>query len=170
MKIFIYSSEWRTLKKRQLEKILSKIKPGSTIRTSGSNGLDSIVTLIEYKNNISIEIYIPWEGFNGYKKEDETNNITIKCPKVSKKAMDILDKSILGSLKPKYVKIDNRLVTGILGEDLDDPVDLVVINNIDSILLPTTSSALVERLAFDNGIKYINLEYSTPKDLENLII
>lgn len=163
MKVFIFSTHLTGIDVKSIKQTLSKLPEGSVIRTSGSKGLDAHVTAI---TGVEHEVYIPWNNFNGY---DCNLDPTVICPQVTKISMDKLSECILGELKPKYVKIDNRLVQGILGTDLNDPVDLIIINNIASTILPTTSSALVERLGFNNGIKTINLEYASSEDLYDLI-
>jgi hypothetical protein len=163
MKIFIFSTHLTGIDVPSIKNILKDLPPGSIIRTSGSKGLDSHVSNI---SEVEHEVYIPWNNFNGY---DCNIDPTVICPQVTKNAIDKLSECILGELKPKYVKIDNRLIQGILGADLNDPVDLIIINNIDSSILPTTSSALVERLGFTNGIRTVNLEYVGTEDLREII-
>lgn len=161
MKVFIFSttglSEDRTVELKTLIKNYPKVE----IRTSGSKGIDSLIPNIHF----NYKVYIPWEGFNSYKSEDPR----VICPKVTKESIDLLKGHLLGELKPSYVKIDNRLIYGLLGENLQDPVDLVIINNIDSHVLPTTSSALLERISFAEGIRVINLDYSEIEDLEDVL-
>lgn len=163
MKIFIFSTHLTGINIPETLQILKELPNEALIRTSGSKGLDSYIPQI---SNINYEVYIPWNNFNDYTSEDNPNVI---CPSVTKNALDHLEPCVLGELKPKYVKIDNRLIQGILGENLDSPVDLIIVNNIDGEILPTTSSALVERLGKHYNIESINLEYSSSEDLKDLI-
>jgi hypothetical protein len=163
MKIFIFSTHLTGIDLPATLSVLKNLPEGSLIRTSGSKGLDSHIPSLPDAN---YEVYVPWNKFNNYDCNEDSRVI---CPSVTKTAIDILSTCILGELKPKYVKIDNRLVQGILGKDLNSPVDLIIINNIDSTVLPTTSSALVERLGFNNGIRSINLEYTSSDDLDYII-
>lgn len=163
MKIFIFSTHTKGLDIPKIKEVLSTLPEGSILRSSGSKGLDSYITTL---TNVIHEVYVPWNNFNGY---DCNIDPTVICPQVTKSAIEKLSSCILGELKPKYVKIDNRLVQGILGVDLKNPVNLILINNIDGSVLPTTSSALVERIGFENGIITLNLEYCTPDDLRQTI-
>jgi hypothetical protein len=163
MKIFIFSTHLTGINVPQTLQLLGDLPKTSIIRTSGSKGLDSYIPSID---EINYEVYIPWNKFNEY---DSNENPRVLSPSVTKKALDLLAPCILGELKPKYVKIDNRLIHGILGIDLETPVDLIIVNNIDGKILPTTSSALVERLASHYSIKSINLEYSSSEDLKDLL-
>lgn len=167
MKLFIFSTDFPKVSLNEIQDQLTSLSTNAVIRTSGSKGLDSIIPDLPVKS----EIHIPWEGFNSYRtcNKDEKSNATVVCPKVTKPALDILNEHVLGELHPKYVKIDNRLVTGLLGEDLNSPVDLAVINNVDSALLPTTSSALLERIAFSKGIRVVNLDYVSLGDFQEVL-
>ena len=166
MKLFIFSTNFPKVSLSEIRKQLT-LSTSDIIRTSGSKGLDSIILNLP----VNSEVHIPWEGFNGYITNDPDlpKQTSVVCPKVTKSALDILNDHVLGELHPKYVKIDNRLVTGLLGEDLDSPVDLVIINNVDSTMLPTTSSALLERIAFSKGIRVVNLDYTSLEDFQEVL-
>lgn len=163
MKVFIFStSDVSNDTGKELRDLIKRYSNKVEFRTSGSKGIDLMIP--ELTDNY--KVYIPWEGFNNY---SSTENPKVICPKVTKDSVDLLNEHLLGELKPSYVKIDNRLVYGLMGDALLDPVDLVIINNIDSNILPTTSSALLERIAFSKGIRVINLDYSDIEDLEDIL-
>jgi hypothetical protein len=167
MKLFIFSTHTNNIDSKSIIEELCSVE-NCSIRTTGSKGLDSLLV----GKFPLLEIYIPWQGFNDYLSGEysiDQSNVNVKCPTVSKNSLEILDSSILGELKSNYLKIDNRLVYGMLGDDLNDPVDLVIVNNIDSNRLPTTSSALVERIAFNNGIRSINLEYTPLNEFKEIL-
>lgn len=163
MKVFIFSTSPLTKEiEVDFKTVIKKYESKVEFRTSGSKGIDLLIP--ELTSNY--KVYIPWEGFNDYESSSDEK---VVCPKVTKDSIDLLSDHLLGELKPSYVKIDNRLVYGLMGERLKDPVDLVIINNIDSNILPTTSSALLERMAFSKGIRVINLDYSDVEDLEDIL-
>lgn len=165
MKIFVFSTNKSSLSEDYISEFIKSLKelPSDTIiRTSGSKGVE--MELLDL--NKSLEIFIPWLNFNGFHPKDSSEVKSIQCPAVTTMAVKILSETVIGELKQEYVKIDNRLVYGILGNELKDPVDLVIINNVDSLILPTTSSALVERISDMYGIPTLNLDL-VPKDKLN---
>lgn len=161
IKIFIFSTQLGSVDIKEFKNWLGGLDENCLIRTSGSRGLDSFVDYAKCNK----EIYIPWQNFNDYRTLSGDDNTIIRCPTVTDESMRILDSSLLGELKEKFRKIDNRLVYGILGKNLKDPVDIVIINNVCSKELPTTSSALVERIAINEDIPTINLSYKSIDEL-----
>jgi len=146
----------------EFKEFVDSLPSDFVVRTSGSHGLDTLAIKAKCKK----EVFIPWQNFNNYKTLSGDENTKIKCPPVTPEALSILDAFVFGKLKEKFKKIDNRLVYGILGKKLKDPVDFVIINNKSSKELPTTSSALVERIAENEDIPTFNLNYMSIEDLK----
>lgn len=165
IKIFIFSTQLGSVDVKEFNEWVDSLSDEFLIRTSGSRGLDSLVINAKCKK----EIYIPWQNFNDYRTLSGDPDMRVRCPSVTDESMKILESSLLGELKEKFKKIDNRLVHGILGKKLNEPVDLVIINNMCSRKLPTTSSALVERIADNEDIPTCNLNYMTMEDLKSRI-
>lgn len=159
--IFIFSTQAGSVDLNEFQKWIEGLPPDVVIRTSGSHGLDSLAV----NSNGKVEVYIPWQNFNNYKTLSGNKNIKVRCPAVTEASLAILDTCVLGELKEKYKKLDNRLVYGILGKDLAFPVDAVIINNADSVKMPATSSALVERIADNADIPTYNLDHMSIKDM-----
>lgn len=163
IKIFIFSTQVGAVDISEFNNWVDTISDSDyLIRTSGSRGLDSLIMNASCKK----EVFIPWQNFNGYRTLSECDLVKVRCPVVTDESMKVLESSLLGELKEKYKKIDNRFIYGILGKNLADPVDLVIINNICSRELPTTSSALVERIAENEDIPTCNLNYMTIDELK----
>lgn len=161
--IFIFSTQAGSVDLKEFQKWIEELPESVEIRTSGSHGLDSIA--IKSKGNK--EVYIPWQNFNNYCTLSGNKKLKVRCPAVTPSSLAILESCILGELQDKYKKIDNRLVYGILGKNLSNPVDAVIINNVDSIKMPATSSALVERIADNFDIPTYNLDYMSILELKS---
>jgi hypothetical protein len=164
-KIFIFSTQMGSVNIDEFRKFIDFLPNDVIVRTSGSHGLDSLAMEAKCKK----EVFIPWQNFNNYKTLSGDENTKIKCPPVTPEALSILDAFVFGKLKEKFKKIDNRLVYGIMGKKLQDPVDYVIINNTSSKELPTTSSALVERIAENEDIPTFNLNYMSIDELKSKI-
>lgn len=159
--IFIFSTQLGSVNITEFNAWVDSLPENMEIRTSGSHGLDSLAV----KAKCHKEVFIPWQNFNNYRTLSGDKKLKVRCPSVTPESLAILESCVLGELKDKYRKIDNRLVYGILGRDLSTHVDAVIINNVDSTELPTTSSALVERIAENADIPTYNLDYMSIKEL-----
>jgi hypothetical protein len=164
-RIFIFSTQLGSVDLNEFTEWIENLPSDVELRTSGSHGLDSIAV----KANCRKEVFIPWQNFNNYRTLSGDKNLKIRCPAVTAASLAILESCVLGELKEKYKKIDNRLVYGILGKDLKSHVDAVIINNVDSSEMPTTSSALVERIAENADIPTYNLDYLSISELKSLL-
>lgn len=166
IKIFIFSTQLGSVDIDDFNTWVENVPKDYVMRTSGSHGLDSLVMEAKCRK----EVYIPWQNFNNYRTLSGGDNIIIKCPAVTRESLAILESCVLGELREKYKKIDNRLVYGILGKNLKDPVDAIIINNISGAELPTTSSALIERIAANEEIPVLNLNYLSIEELEKELL
>lgn len=164
-RIFIFSTQLGSVDLNEFTEWIENLPSDVEVRTSGSHGLDSIAIKAKCRK----EVFIPWQNFNNYRTLSGDKNLKIRCPAVTAASLAILESCVLGELKEKYKKIDNRLVYGILGKDLKSHVDAVIINNVDSSEMPTTSSALVERIAENADIPTYNLDYLSISELKSLL-
>lgn len=123
-------------------------RKGYILRSGGAEGADTAFEL-GAKNNL-MEIYIPWEGFNG-RKEDGTSYI-----------IPPYNDYYIYKYHPKSNKLTttgrmfmSRNTYQVLGMDLNTPSDFVVCWTKDGGFTGGTGQAL--RIAQDHGIKIYNL-------------
>lgn len=179
MKILIYSPDIRRVNVKRFIKLLSNLKDltkgNLEIRLTGSKGLEErIINAVELKN-VTKTLFIPWQFFNKFRSTDSDEDVKlhIRCPRTSQKSISFIEAGSIGKINEEKLKLDNRLIYGMLGPELNDSVDLIFINNVDSSKIITSSSALLERVAINEGIPVINLEsnptFEDDKQLKKLI-
>ena len=130
---------------------------GAKLRSGGANGTDRLFQSVFEKNSSCMEIYIPWEGFEGL-----YSNMFGVYLMDNPKAIQFTKKYHGGfrNLTSGSIKLHNRNAHQILGKELDDPCDLVICYRDPKAKSSGTDQAI--RIALDNGIPVINVaNYTT---------
>jgi hypothetical protein len=140
-------------------------RSGWTLRTGGAPGADTAFfdgAFFDHAN--TIELYLPWDGFNDLRASDLTGKVLIH-PSPSKEAFGIAK---------KYHPAWNRLSIGarllmarnshqVLGWDLATPADYIVCWTKNAKLVGGTAQAL--RIAEAENIPVLNLGDSLTAEL-----
>lgn len=140
---------------------------GYTLRSGGADGAD---TAFEIGAGDLMDIYIPWDGFNGreginYKSLDSSSS-------------DILDKSVLlaktviseghwNNMGFGAKKLHTRNVSQVLGDDLNTPSKFLICYTDDGKVKGGTATAI--KLAINHNIPVFNLG-DTSKDMYKVIM
>ena len=130
---------------------------GAKLRSGGANGTDRLFQTVFEENNSCMEIYIPWEGFEGL-----YSDLPGICLVDNPEAIQFTKKYHKGfrNLTSGSIKLHNRNAHQILGKGLDDPCDLVICYRDPKAKSSGTDQAI--RIALDNGIPVINVaNYTT---------
>ena len=130
---------------------------GAKLRSGGANGTDRLFQKVFEENGSCMEIYIPWEGFEGL-----YSNMSGVYLMDNPKAIQFTKKYHGGfrNLTSGAIKLHNRNAHQILGKELDDPCDLVICYRDPRAKSSGTDQAI--RIALDNGIPVINVaNYTT---------
>lgn len=130
---------------------------GWTLRTGGAPGADTaFFNGASLRSAHLIELYLPWDGFNGYRKAELYPWIYVDNSP-SRAAFDVAKKY---HPSYKYLSRGAKLLMArnshqVLGPDLDDPVDCVICWTKGGKLEGGTAQAI--RIAEDHGIPIFNL-------------
>lgn len=99
---------------------------GWLLRSGFADGAD--MAFIKGADSVdgSMEIFVPWEGFNGAPTKDPWGRIIV--PSFSAELMELAERvhPNWGACKPGARKLHARNGCQVLGRDLQSPVDLVI--------------------------------------------
>lgn len=124
------------------------------LRTGGAKGADTaFIEGARHTNPTNIEIYLPQDGFNGYRIDGDLNTTDHIPDKAWEMAEKFHPKFHTLSDYPKKLMARNSLQ--VFGKDMDDPVDFIICYTTDGKASGGTGQAL--RIAEYYGIKVYNL-------------
>lgn len=125
---------------------------GWVLRSGGADGADSAFEAGCDLMKGSKEIFLPWMGFNG--NESPLFNPSVNAAYIASTLHPAWDKLSYGAQK-----LHARNCHQILGEHLDDPVDIVICWTPGGEVVGGTATAI--KLAEQHGIRVINLAIDT---------
>lgn len=155
---------------------------GITLRSGGADGADQAFEMgsdkvteqayewhPEHGKRYNKEIYLPWNGFNDYWNNPDEGIYATPAFINYQEARIIAEQHhpYWHNLSEGSRKLHTRNVYQILGENLDDPVDLVICWTPDGKEIGGTSQAL--RIANSHGIPIINAGCYTIEIFDNLV-
>lgn len=136
---------------------------GWTLRTGGAPGADDAFFDGAFGETADIEVYLPWDGFNDYFKNDLLAKAFVHTSPLPE-AFEIAAKyhPAWPYLKQGAKKLMARNSHQVLGKDLDTPADCIICWTEGAKLKGGTAQAL--RMAEDLNIPVYNLgDYLTRK-------
>lgn len=122
---------------------------GCTLRSGGANGADTAFEKGIKHFSAPMEIYLPWQGFNGHRNP--------RCVLPTKEAIELAGKFHKGSpyIKDSVKALHGRNAHIMLGYDLKTPCDVVICWCDVSESMGGTQHSL--RIAAHYGIQIINM-------------
>lgn len=152
-----------TLMQRASSKLNSE---GWRVRSGGADGADSCAEQQDNYLNWNMQIYLPWEGFNGRSSSNRGYINSTKCSTYSEAA------SIAKEVHPNWKAcsrgaqaLHTRNVYQILGYNLDTPSKFVVCwaEPTSDMVNVKGGTGTAVRLALQNNIPVINLWYENDR-------
>lgn len=128
---------------------------GYTLRSGGADGAD---TAFEIGAGDLMDIYIPWNGFNGreginYKSLDNiTSDIRDKSVELAK---SVINEGHWNNMSYGAKKMHTRNVSQVLGDDLNSPSDFLVCYTTNGEVKGGTATAI--KLAIKYNVPVFNL-------------
>lgn len=142
---------------KKMRSIARKLESmGYVLRSGGAQGADQAFQS-GIENPTNMEIYIPWNGFNGMYHQQRG----IIMPKFDTKLMSLAESyhPAWNRLSMAEKQLHTRNGCQVLGEDLDKPSDFVITWTANGKDVGGTAQAL--RIARGNNITIINLFHET---------
>lgn len=137
-------------------------KRGWLLRSGGAEGADSVFESAFHSLGAPMEIFLPWNGFNGLFRDQRhiIPDFTEESENLMKHYHPKPD-SLSGAAQKLMMRNGNQ----ILGKDLDDPSDIVVCWTVSGKAEGGTAQAI--RIAESLGVPVFNLR--NRKDLNELL-
>ena len=155
-----------------MDKIASQLcKKGYIVRTGGAKGADLAFKLGATEaglggSYVPYKIYLPWNGFNGYKHNPKQGYLDSSTASTWDEALELVNKyhPAPEKLSEFARKLMARNAYQVLSTTLKDPVDFVICWTKGGKLIGGTAQAM--KIAMDFGVPIYNL--ANVKDIRKL--
>lgn len=111
---------------RDIKKIIAAVADFAILRSGGAEGADSAFELAAYYNGMAMEIFVPWNGFNGRWSSQQDGIYSNLENEAGAEAIAQDFHPNWKALSPGAKKLMTRNTYQVLGQDLQTPSSCVL--------------------------------------------